>query len=265
MTSALDYSALSPERRNVLTIRTPEGIVFSLPLAGAARRFLAWGIDLAITILFGITASTLLSMTPFISPGIAVILFFVFNIGYSIVLEWFWRGRTLGKFVLGIRVMDAQGLRMQFSQVAIRNLLRFVDAMPILYLAGGVTLFLSRKSQRLGDIAANTVVVTEQSGLAPDYAQIRPDKYNSFHDHPHLEARLRQRVSPRETSLLVQALLRRDQLEAEARVTLYGELAAHLRELVSFPEEATFGLSEEQYLRNAIDSIFRNRRDTATS
>jgi len=56
-----------------------------------------------------------------------VLAYFVIQIGYGIVMEWFWRGQTLGKRLLRLRVIDSQGLRLQFSQIVIRNLLRFVD------------------------------------------------------------------------------------------------------------------------------------------
>ena len=52
---------------------------------------------------------------------------FVMSIGYAIVLEWRWRGQTIGKRLLGLRVMDVQGLRLQSAQIALRNLLRVVD------------------------------------------------------------------------------------------------------------------------------------------
>ena len=73
--------------------------------------------------------------------------------------EWYWRGQTVGKRVLKLRVMDEQALRLEFSQIVVRNLLRFVDFLPGLYLVGGTACVLSRRFQRLGDLAANTIVV----------------------------------------------------------------------------------------------------------
>ena len=77
----------------------------------------------------------------------------------------------------------------------------------------------------------------------------------------HLAARLRQRVSPAQAAVALQALLRRDEFEPVARVELFGELAAHFRELVEFPSEATDGITDEQYLRNVVDVVYRSRTD----
>src|SRR6266496_3333003 len=174
-------------KTNTLLIQTPEGIVFSLLLAGPVTRFLAW---------------------------------FIIQTGYGIVLEWFWRGQTMGKRLLRLRVMDAQGLRLQFSQIVIRNLLRFVDALPALYLVGGIVCLASRRAQRLGDLAANTIVVRNPKIREPDLDQLMAGKFNSLRDYPHLVARLHQRVSPTEARVALQALLRRDELDARARVDL---------------------------------------------
>jgi hypothetical protein len=84
-------------------------------------------------------------------------------------------------------------------------------------------------------------------------------KYNSLRDYPHLEARLRQRVSPREAGLALQALLRRNQLDSQARLDLFEQMAAHFRSLVLFPAEACEGITAEQYVRNVVDVLFRPR------
>jgi len=103
------------------------------------------------------------------------------------------------------------------------------------------------------------VVIRTRKPQLPDFEQLLPDKYNSFRAYPHIEARLRQRVDPELAHILVQALMRRDSFEPQARVQLYRDLADYLREQASFPEEATYGLTDEQYLRNAIDSIYREK------
>src|SRR5262249_29685827 len=148
-----------------------------------------------------------------VAQAVQIILFFVLSIGYRIALEWSWRGQTIGKRVMRGRVVDAQGLRLHFTQIVIRNLLRFVDALPLCLLVGGIACLVSRGAQRLGDFAANTVVVRHARLEEPDLDQLLSGKYNSFHQYPHLEARLRQRVSASEAGLALQALLRRDDLE----------------------------------------------------
>ena len=157
-----------------------------------------------------------------------------------------------------LRVMDAQALRLQFSQIVIRNLLRFIDSLPIFYLVGGLACLITRHAQRLGDLASNTVVVWTPPIPEPHLDQLLKDKYNSFHDFPRLEARLRQRASPQEAGVALQALLRRDKLDPQARVDLFEDIASHFRALVEFPQEAVHGISDEQYVRNIVDVLYRS-------
>ncbi|MFH1092451.1 MAG: RDD family protein, partial [Pseudomonadota bacterium] len=247
-----------------LSIKTPEGVVFSLLLAGPVTRFLAWVVDLLAIALISRLAGSLLEILGLLNrdlaAGASILSYFAISIGYGIVLEWFWRGQTLGKRLLRLRVMDEQGLKLQFSQIAVRNLLRFVDSLPGLYLVGGLACLISRRAQRLGDFAGSTIVVRHLKAGEPDLDQLLADKYNSFRDYPHLEARLRQKTSPAEAGLALQALLRRDELDPEARVQLFSDMAGHFKQMVEFPPEAVEGLSEEKYVRNVIDSLFRQMR-----
>ncbi len=246
-------------RPKTLKIRTPEGVTFTYTLAGPFRRFLAWLIDTAAVSAATMLLSTILMLGKLISAdfitGVTILSAFVFYMGYNMVLEWAWRGQTLGKFVLKVRVIDIRGLRLQFSQIAMRNLLRLVDMIPLTYLVGLISLWWSPLEQRLGDLAANTVVITNHAAPLPDITPLLPEKYNSFRDYPHLEARLRQHTSPELRTLITQALLRKEILEPKACLSLYAELVAVLKEDTPFPEAATFGLSDERYLRNALESL----------
>lgn len=245
-----------------LEIRTPEGITFSLLLAGPATRFVAWAIDTFIIFCMIFTTNLILLFFALISFDLTIMMIalaqFVIMFGYSITLEWLWRGQTIGKRIMRLRVMDEQGLRLRFSQVVIRNLLRTVDRLPLLYAAGGAACLVSKNSQRLGDIAASTVVVRTPKLQAPNLENLLAGKFNAFRQHRQIAARMRQHVSPREAQLALQALLRRESLEPKERVALYAELADHFRELVNAPQETTDGLSDEQYLRNIIDVVFHN-------
>jgi len=187
--------------------------------------------------------------------------YFLISIGYGIVMEWFWQGRTIGKRVLHLRVMDVNGLRLQFSQVVVRNLFRFVDNIPGLYLVGGIACLLSARSQRLGDLAANTIVVWNPAIRQPSLDTITSDKYNSLRDYPHLVARLRQRTTPAEADIALRALFRKNILESAARVELFGKIAAHFRSIVRFPQEATDGISDERYVHNVVDLLMQQREN----
>ena len=100
-------------RSNELILQTPEGVRFRYRLAGPAARFLAVSIDLA-TISFLSSSITSLSylLGAFSSDFMAaaqLIAYFALTFGYSIFLEWLWRGQTIGKRVLKLRVVDADG------------------------------------------------------------------------------------------------------------------------------------------------------------
>lgn len=141
-------------RTPTLQIRTPEGIVFSQELAGPATRFLAWLADLAMVIALIYGANILVAVLGVLSPELAqalsLVAMFVLNTGYKILTEWFWRGQTVGKRIMRLRVMDAEGMRLQFSQVVLRNLLRVVDLLPIGYLVGGIAMLLNSRAPATG-------------------------------------------------------------------------------------------------------------------
>jgi uncharacterized RDD family membrane protein YckC len=247
---------------NQLTIRTPEGVTFNLVLAGPISRSLAWLLDAAAIVAVAMVLISVFSalgkLSADISGAIFLVAMFVVNLGYAMVLEWFWNGQTLGKRLLGLRVMDVRGLRLQPYQIIIRNLLRAVDSLPAVYLIGGLTSLFNRYAQRLGDLAANTIVIRERRVVEPDLDVILEKvHYNSLRDYPHLAARMRQQAAPEEAELALQALMRRDALTPEARVALFEELAAHFRQKVTFPPDALEGVSDEQYVRNVVDVLFK--------
>ena len=248
-------------KKNYLTIITPEGIEFSLQLAGPVPRFLAWSIDLLVIIAANQLLNVMLGIIGVISRDLAAaatfIGFFLVSIGYGIVTEWYWQGQTLGKRLLRLRVSDVSGLRLQFSQVVIRNLLRFVDALPAFYLVGGLACLLSQRFQRLGDYAGNTVVIWTPRFHQPDLDQLLEGKHNSFRKYPHLEARLRQRISPQKAQIALQALVRRDEFDPQARIELFQTLVSHFKTTVPFPQQATDGISDEQYVRNIMEALLR--------
>ena len=250
-----------PPRTNTLRVQTPEGITFSLLLASPVTRFLAFVVDLAVisasmvavryvTAVLGVVSADL-------AQGVQLAAYFVISVGYGILAEWYWRGQTIGKRLLRLRVVDAQGLKLNFSQLALRNLLRSIDLLPAFYAVGGAICLCTRHSQRLGDIAAGTIVIRHPLLSAPDLDQLSVDKWNSLRAYPHLNARLRQRVSPRTASLTVEAIMRRRDLDPAERVVLFRELASYFKEVTPFPAEATEGVSDEQYVRNVADVLFR--------
>jgi hypothetical protein len=162
-------------------------------------------------------------------------------------------------------VIDARGLRLHLPQIVLRNLLRLVDALPLLYLVGGIACFFSRNGQRLGDLAANTIVVKVVSHRkaaqwnAPNLdliASAKDVKYNSLQAYPHLAARLRSQASPEAVGLAVRATAGRERYSPLARVELFRDLALYFQSLVKFPDPAVEPLTDEQYVRSVLRVIY---------
>jgi uncharacterized RDD family membrane protein YckC len=250
-------------RVNTISVRTPEGVAFSFRLASPALRLAAMAIDLGAIAAAGSVVGTFVRIIAPLSEDVAglagIIAYFVMSIGYRIFTEWKWRGQTVGKRLLRLRVVDAQGKRLAFEQVAMRNLLRFVDALPLAYLVGGSAAFLSRRGQRLGDLAAGTLVIWEPDQPMPEFESLRGDKYNSLRAQLPVVARLRHAVTPEIARVAWQALARRNELEAGARLTLFAELASYIRSVTRIPEEVGEGVPDEQFIRNVVDVLYVTR------
>lgn len=151
-------------------ISTPEGVELRLPLAGLAPRAFAWLIDMFIKFFGFFIASIILSVLGNFGMGLLLIGAFLLLWFYDVLFEVFNHGATPGKRALGIRVMNTNGTPVGWSASLIRNLVRFVDTLPGVYLVGCVSVLLSRRFQRLGDLAAGTIVVYQQKGYSASAA-----------------------------------------------------------------------------------------------
>jgi uncharacterized RDD family membrane protein YckC len=95
----------------------------------------------------------------FLLFAVAIAAQLVIELFYFVVFETVWRGRSPGKRLLGLGVVSEDGLPVSFGASLVRNLLRSADILPSSYTTGLVTMLVSKRTQRLGDIAAGTVVV----------------------------------------------------------------------------------------------------------
>lgn len=169
---------------DTLKIDTPEQIALEMPIAGLGSRFLALAIDtlaqfilyaLAITIVLLAGFFNLLGNANFASPwfvaGVVLVLFCVYW-GYFAVFEIAWRGQTPGKRSAGIRVIRESGRPLDATAAILRNIMRAIDILPTLYGVGVVCMLVNRKSRRVGDFVAGTVVVhdTPAASLEPRWS-----------------------------------------------------------------------------------------------
>jgi uncharacterized RDD family membrane protein YckC len=92
-------------------------------------------------------------------PTVPALLYFLVAMAYYVVPEVQMGGQTLGKKVMGLKVVTENGVEYSWGKAIIRNLLRIIDGLPFLYLLGVILIAVSKKHQRIGDMAAGTLVV----------------------------------------------------------------------------------------------------------
>jgi len=165
-----------------LNIETPELVSIELPLAGIGSRFIAILVD---SLILGAAVILLIFLAAFILPalnllgpksaswgiGIFLLILFLLFWGYFALSEAFNNGRTLGKRVARIRVIHQSGRGINFAEALARNLVRVIDYMPGFYGVGIAAMFMSKQSQRLGDMVAGTLVVREREVEAPMWGE----------------------------------------------------------------------------------------------
>ena len=248
-----------------LTIATPEGVLFRIPLAGIAPRLYAMLFDTAIVLGvingLGWLVYAVFAKAPGFGAMFITLAEFAIGFAYGALLEGLWNGQTIGKRLFHLRVIDQTGLPLRMEQAWVRNLIRVFDALPFAYLVGGIAVLSSPLRQRFGDRVAGTLVVRETPLAVPREEFWTRQKYNSFLNYPTISMRLRRAATPELASLIQDALNRRSELAPYARREIYRELAAYLQsEIAPFPDELVEMLSDEQYLINAGGVLFGDQR-----
>jgi uncharacterized RDD family membrane protein YckC len=172
--------AQTDQSSDQLSIDTPELVAIHMPLAGIGSRFIAllvdfviWGIGIGVVM--SIFAYFLPSLTAFNrmsaqwATALYLFLIFLFNWGYFTLFEAFNNGRTPGKRIARIRVIQRSGRAIGLFESMARNFIRYIDMCPwvVPYAVGVIAIFVSRDHQRLGDLAAGTLVVRDRIEEAP--------------------------------------------------------------------------------------------------
>ncbi len=148
-------------------VETPEGITLTLRVAGPVARALAWGVDSLIK--YGVLWGLLIALAILGGGGFGLwlIALFLAEWFYPTLFEVYARGATPGKKALGLQVIHANGTPVDWPAALIRNLLRAVDFLPAFYGFGAVAMLSNRDFQRLGDLAAGTVVIYRDPPAKP--------------------------------------------------------------------------------------------------
>ncbi len=219
--------------RERVTIETPEHVEFSYELAGLGSRFAAGLIDsfiqgsviLALFIAFwaGGTNISVMTYVQAALQGLMLIALFLLIWGYHLYFEVFRGGQSPGKKWLGIRVVAGGGHPCSLPRAAVRNLMRVVDFMPLLYAVGGVIMFMDRRGRRLGDLAAGTIVVRERGLVVPQAILAARVPEIGFRERGEL-------LLAEERRVLRAFLRRRDDLANDARDRLAADVAGRIAE-----------------------------------
>ena len=162
-------------------LETPEGISLHISPAGPIARSLAFGIDWAIRLLTIAVIAVPIRLIGDAGIGILMISFFLLEWFYPVAFEVLGGGQTPGKRAFGLRVVNLDGTPIGWNASLVRNLLRFADFLPALYAVGLVSVLCTENFQRLGDLAAGTLVITlDQPGRASPGQTIEGAKVSSI-------------------------------------------------------------------------------------
>lgn len=156
-----------------LSIDTPENILLDAEIAGFGTRCVAAIYDYTFILilliipayLYGRIAGQSDGDDSNVYPAVLALIQFGVVMFYHLLFEILWNGQTPGKRMTGVRVVQTNGLPLTVGGAIIRNLVRLFDFLPIFYGIGMIVMFASKNTQRLGDLAARTVVIRERRQL----------------------------------------------------------------------------------------------------
>lgn len=244
--------------REYFIIRTPENVAFEYELAGVGARAIAWTIDVCIIGFLIVVSSIAISVVSVgagqLGQALQFVVLFLIQWWYGALSEWALGGRTVGKMVLGLRVISDRGLRITFLQAAIRNLVRTADFLPFLYAVGGVSALIDPYGRRLGDLAAGTLVIVERKTARPAAVLPESERHNSFAMDPAVGLAAR-RITPPEREVLIALSLRREELPLRVRHELFERLADHLSARLGVERPAFF--SPEKFVVQLAAIVLR--------
>ena len=149
-----------------LEVETSDHVILRYDLAGGGNRGFAALVDFIIASVIFVGALFLMQQAvnlfgtgALTLSGALVLVTFFITWCYFVLLEWLWQGQTVGKRMYGLRVIGEDGSPATFTAVLVRNLARIIDFLPGFYAVGLLTVIVTPRSQRLGDLAAGTYVV----------------------------------------------------------------------------------------------------------
>jgi uncharacterized RDD family membrane protein YckC len=240
---------------NYLLIQSVEGMDYQLEIAGMGARSYAFIIDWHIRVLLAITWVAVLGLAFYSwddlsnmfelgSSSAAMILLLpalVIYFLYHPILEILMAGRTPGKRMTGVRLVDLHGHTPGIGALLLRNVFRLIDCLPAFYFLGLASVALTRKQLRIGDLAAGLVLVYDNATPSDSLQQIATLT---------LDARL----NGEDQSLLLDLLKRWNELSQEKRSLFAQQFLRRIGHPI--PEESG-RRTQEQALKHALNSLLR--------
>jgi uncharacterized RDD family membrane protein YckC len=255
----------------ILKIETPENVAFGYEVAGIGSRFLAALVDTFIIALIQIVVYAVLILIVSAALdgsgediggtwllAVGVLVSFVMLWGYYLFFELMWNGQTPGKRMVKLRVIRADGMPVTLSEVLIRNLVRLVDFLPISYGFGVIAMFVSKQSQRLGDLAAGTLVVFDQTDVSLESLKEHPilsraTPLSIAGTLPPLPTDLRvDRLTAQDIRLMEEYLARRYELANSRRMGL--RLVEHIQQRLELPPNSQPLDRPDHWLMQVLDA-----------
>lgn len=214
------------------TFVTPEAVPLEFDTAHIGSRFVAlltdaliqWALFFVLFLAGGLLgeAGALGGIPDWLGITLVTLLFFGVVWGYPVGMETFWRGRTLGKAAMGLRVVTVEGAPIGFRHAAIRAAVGLVDFPLTFGFAAVLGVLLTKRQQRLGDLAAGTLVVRERTGAGEPTAITFTVPHGAEAYAATLDV---SGLSTRDYAMIRQFLLRAADLDPSSRAALAGELA----------------------------------------
>jgi uncharacterized RDD family membrane protein YckC len=165
-----------------IEVPTTQKVFIQYETAGFLWRFIASLIDKAVISLFflllGIFILPMFSLSSETSFYIVFAICLLFLAIYTLLLEVMTNGQSIGKKLVGIKVIKLSGEALEMNDYLVRWAYRFVDFTISAFALGSIAVFISEKNQRIGDMIANTTVIRlrQDKEVKLDDLEILPDK-----------------------------------------------------------------------------------------
>jgi uncharacterized RDD family membrane protein YckC len=267
------------EFRDQLSIDTPELVEIQFPIAGIGSRCLALSLDYLLQgavffafILVAVSLPSAVSRFATVSEkwtiALLILVPFLVHWGYFTLFEAFWDGQTPGKRITKIRVIQQSGRPIHLFESMSRNLVRLIDAVPGFYGVGIVSIFFTKRQQRLGDLVAGTLVIHERKveATAGRISGSRTFTADFFAQAPGLELKRTSglppdqinRLSGIDLGIIETFLTRRFDLPLEASSQLARRLAAEMARKMGYTIDPS--VSHETFLEGVAHDLRSLRR-----